>query len=216
MTSTATQVALSAHEGRLLAAHLERLHKWDATGYVRLVARGQALGVYSAPPMGVLAFAALPMTSPVDEPIDITMPLALAQSALEPAPDGMSFRLGDQGAAQAAALAVLPPSDGWHLPIPGVAGDVIPLVEESITEFKSRAPYVADTQVLADQIWDRAAFGGLPMRVLHAACRLGFLTDDGSRISACTASGWKRFATVRGQVFLRTVPPGQRPLRVVR
>ncbi|MEK9810457.1 MAG: hypothetical protein VW362_08415, partial [Candidatus Nanopelagicales bacterium] len=68
----------------------------------------------------------------------------------------------------------------------------------------------------AEQLWDRPTFGGLPLRVLHAARRLGFLVDDGSRVTACTTSGWKRFTTVRGQIFLRTVPPGQRPLRVVR
>ncbi len=212
---TATQVALPAHEGRLLTAHLDRLNNWDGSGCVRLIARGQALGIYSAPPMGVLAFAALPLSSPVSEPVDVVMTLPAARTALHASANGVTLDLVEAAGATP-ALSVLPPSDGWHLPIQGVAGDVIPQVEESVTEFKSRAPYVVDTQVLADQLWDRPAFGGLPMRVLHAACRLGFLVDDGSRVTACTTSGWKRFTTVRGQIFLRTVPPGQRPLRVVR
>ena len=215
MTPTGTAVVLSGHEGRLLQAHLERLHAWNATGSVRVVARGRALGIYSNPPMGVLALAALPLCDAVGEPLDVAMTLGGARSAVTAGPDSASFSLADE-AAPTAELFQLPPSDGWHLPIQGVAGDVIPLVEESVEEFRTRAPYVADTQVLADQLWDRQSFGGLPMRVLHAARRLGFLVDDGSRVTACTTSGWKRFTTVRGQVFLRTVPPGQRPLRVVR
>jgi hypothetical protein len=212
---TATQVALPVHEGRLLTAHLDRLNSWDGGGCVRLIARGQALGIYSAPPMGVLAFAALPLLSPVSEPIDVVMSLPAARSALNATADEVTLDLVEAAGATP-ALAVLPPADGWHLPIQGVAGDVIPQVEELIAEFKSRSPYVADAQTLAEQLWDRPTFGGLPLRVLHAARRLGFLVDDGSRVTACTTSGWKRFTTVRGQIFLRTVPPGQRPLRVVR
>ena len=61
------------------------------------------------------------------------------------------------------------------------------------------------------------SFVALPLRVLHAARRLGFLTDDASRVTACTMTGWKRLTTVRGQVFVRTQTPTQRPdLSVVR
>ena len=58
MASTDLQVQLSPHEGRLLAAHIQRLRAWDSAGVIRVLARGRALGVYSAPPMGVIAFAA--------------------------------------------------------------------------------------------------------------------------------------------------------------
>jgi hypothetical protein len=74
-----------------------------------------------------------------------------------------------------------------------------------------------DSQALAESIWERHAFGGLPMRALHAARRLGFLTDDASRVTASTCTGWKRLTTVRGQVFVRAAVPTQRPdLSVVR
>ena len=112
---------------------------------------------------------------------------------------------------------MLPLSEGWHLPIHGVSGDVIPEVDAAVAEFRRRAPSVIDSQALAEQMWERNSFGGLPLRVLHAARRLGFLTDDASRITASTTTGWKRLTTVRGQVFVRTVPPTQRPgLSVVR
>lgn len=160
--------------------------------------------------MGVMSFVALPLAGSPVSGVDATMTLSSARSALQ----GDVFVVEGE-IASAPALSVLPPAEGWHLPIPGVSGDLLPKVEESIAEFRQRSPLVADTQVLADQLWNRPAFGGLPMRMLHAACRLGFLTDDGSRVTACTTSGWKRLTTVRGQIFVRTVPPGQRTLRVV-
>ena len=115
------------------------------------------------------------------------------------------------------SLAVLPPTDGWQLPIAGVSGDIVPVVDEAVAEFRKRSAAGADPQRLAQEIWERPGFGGLPVRALHAARRLGFLSDDASRVSASTCTGWKRLTTVRGQVFVRTVPPVGRPrLLVVR
>ena len=195
-------LALPGHEGRLLASHLDRLASWDASGSVRIVARGSAVGVYAAPPMRVLSFVALPLTEPLSEGIDVTVTVPGARAGITSDSSVALLRmpepvLGDP------ALAVLPLSEGWHLPIHGVSGDVIPEVDAAPAR--------------AEQMWERNSFGGLPLRVLHAARRLGFLTDDASRITASTTTGWKRLTTVRGQVFVRTVPPTQRPgLSVVR
>ena len=212
----AVSLALPGHEGRLLASHLDRLASWDPSGSVRIVARGSAVGAYAAPPMRVLSFVALPLTEPLAEGIDVTVTVAGARAGFTSDSSVALLRmpepvLGDP------ALAVLPLSEGWHLPIHGVSGDVIPEVDAAVAEFRRRAPNVIDSQALAEQMWERNSFGGLPLRVLHAARRLGFLTDDASRITASTTTGWKRLTTVRGQVFVKTVPPTQRPvLSVVR
>lgn len=209
-------LALPAHEGRLLVAHLDRLAAWEPTGAVRIVARGRAIGIYAAPPMKVLSLVALPLTDPVTGDIDITASIADARSSLDTEPSGTRLRLPDP-VLGSPALAMLPPSEGWQLPIHGVSGDVVPEVDAAVAEFRRRAPGVIDAQALAEQIWERNAFGGLPLRALHAARRLGFLTDDASRITACTATGWKRLTTVRGQIFVKTTPAVQRPdLSVVR
>lgn len=210
MSDAGAQIALAPLEGRALAAHLDRLHSWDSQALVRLVSRRTALGIYGAPPMGVMSFVALPLKEPATVELDVTLPAVMARAALV---DGETASL--DGVSAPAELSFLPPADGWHLPIQGVAGDLIPMVEESVAEFRARSAAVLDTQVLADQLWDRPSFGGLPMRMLHAAHRLGFIVDDGSRVSACTVSGWKRLTTVRGQVFIRTIPPGQRALRII-
>jgi hypothetical protein len=69
-----------------------------------------------------------------------------------------------------------------------------------------------DADALAAEIWDEPSFGGLPLRVLHAARLLGLLAEDSSRVAAATRTGWKRLTTVRGQVFVRVPGVLDRPL----
>lgn len=208
-SSAVASLALPEHEARLLAAHLDRLMAWEAGGHVRVVARGGAIGVYAAPPMRIISFVALPLRAPVAEEVDVSALTSDIRLALTTT-GSPELRLPEP-AVGAPGLAVLPPSEGWQLPIHGVSGDVVPEVDAAIAEFRRRATGAVDTQVLAEQIWERNSFGGLPLRVLHAARRLGFLTDDASRVTACTMTGWKRLTTVRGQVFVRTHTPTQRP-----
>lgn len=215
-SSALTVLALPEHEGRLLAAHLDRLAAWDPAGHVRVVARGGAVGVYAAPPMRVISFVALPLRVPAVDDIDVSACIADVRTGLRTESGVTDLRLPGP-AVGSPGLAILPPSEGWQLPIHGVSGDVVPGVDAAVAEFRRRASSVVDPQVLAEQIWERPSFGGLPLRVLHAARRLGFLTDDASRVTACTMTGWKRLTTVRGQVFVRTQTPTQRPdLSVVR
>jgi hypothetical protein len=209
-SSALTALDLPEHEGRLLAAHLDRLAAWDPAGHVRVVARGGAVGVYAAPPMRVISFVALPLRVPAVDDIDVSARIADVRTGLR-TESGVTDLLLPEPAVGSPGLAMLPPSEGWQLPIHGVSGDVVPGVDAAVAEFRRRASSVVDPQVLAEQIWERPSFGGLPLRVLHAARRLGFLTDDASRVTACTMTGWKRLTTVRGQVFVRTQAPTQRP-----
>ena len=207
---------LPEHEGRLLGAHLDRLLSWDPRALVRIVARARALGVYAAPPMEVISFVALPLLDPVADEIDVTARAVDVRSGIVETGGGVELALPEAVVGDS-SLAVLPPMDGWQLPIAGVSGDFVPVVDEAVAEFRKRSTSGADPQRLAQEIWERPGFGGLPLRALHAARRLGFLSDDASRVSASTCTGWKRLTTVRGQVFVRTVPPVGRPsLTVVR
>ena len=217
MSEGSVTIEMAAHEGRLLSAHLGRLCGWDPHVLVRAQGRGKAIGVYAAPPMDVLSFVALPILGPDHTPeFDTTVAASTLRQAMQDHDEHVEIRLPEP-LVGGEVLAVLPPSEGWQLPIPGVSGDLVPVVDEAIAEFRSRAASVPDSDRLAREIWDRPGFGGLPLRVLHAARRLGFLTDDASRVSAATCTGWKRLTTVRGQVFIRTVPPTARPsLAVVR
>jgi penicillin-binding protein 1C len=123
--------------------------------------------------MRVIGFVALPLREPVVAEIDVSARTADIRSGLVPAGADTELILPDP-AVGSPGLAMLPPSEGWQLPIHGVSGDVVPEVDAAVAEFRRRAPGVVDPQVLAEQIWERPSFGGLPLRVLHAARRLGF------------------------------------------
>lgn len=212
------QLAIGEHEARLLRAHIERLQKWNARSVVRIVTQPDWLGIYANPPMGVLSHVQLPLTAPVSTPIDLT--LLASDLIANITADSGRYRLDLDPAlsvAGTADIAVLPPDDGWQLPIPGVAGDVAPMVDRAIADFRARSQTALDPDALADEIWDQTSFGGLPLRVLHAARLLGLLTADSSRVAAATRTGWKKFTTVRGQVFVRVPGALDRPtLTVVR
>lgn len=215
---------LGRDEVAFLTAHLDRVCRWDSRAVARIRVRGSSLGVFTAPPTGCLAFVAVPLAAPPPEvpgatqiralgtwpgedadPWDRVVPALRLRESLAhargpgsqahvpvPATDGMY-----------SALAMLPPWDGWQPPVTGVARDVLPLVQRAVDEFRrDSAGLDADAQTaLAERIWDRSVWGGLPVRVLHTARLLGLVADEPARIAASTCGSWKRLSTRRGQVF---------------
>lgn len=118
----------------------------------------------------------------------------------------------------AATFAELPPSTGWQIPIHAVASDVIPIVNEAVSEFDRRSIGLGERGKadLAEEIWNRAGWGGLPIKVLYAAQRLMLIWDEPIKISAATCGPWKRLSTPRGQVLLHTVTQtGRNRMRLV-
>lgn len=212
---------IGVDEARLVAAYAQRQHTWDPTTPARLVSNERALGIYTAPPMNVMAFLAMPWQG--TDGLDLTVTLASVVDVMTAAAAGSgdvaveSLIAAPPGAA--ALIAALPPSSDWQIPIHAIAGDLMNDVDAARAEFTARSTGLsANAQNnLAEEIWDRPVWGGLPMRVLHAAHRLGMLRKDQSKVSAATSGPWRRFATQRGQVFYRI--PGQSArfdLRVVR
>lgn len=212
------RLSLGAAEARLLQSHCERLLRWDPRATARIVAGGEKFDFYAAPPFGVLTYICLPLARssglPIDSTISVTEILKLLQENSTEV--GVEFTL-PASIPGVAELAVLPPEDGWQLPITAIASDVTPMVIAAVDEFRSRAITSVDTDELAAEIWDRHGFGGLPLRVFHAARLLGLLANDSSRVAAMTRTGWKRLVTVRGQVYVRVPGALDRPsLTVVR
>lgn len=113
----------------------------------------------------------------------------------------------------------LPPPDDGQLPITAVSGDLVPLVEAATREFAERVAGSPprEQQEVAEEIWSRPGFGGMPIRALHAARQLGMLPADASRIAAATSGHWRRLITSRGQVFSYASGPAARlALQLVR
>lgn len=217
-------IRLAEPEARVLEAFARRQLTWDAGQPAHLVTAHQALGVFTAPPLGVLVFLAIPTVDPVadDDAVDRIVSLGgLADLVHTEATDGMDLHaLPVQHVAPGAnpSLAHLPPSHGWQMPIHGLSGDLVPMIDEATEEFRRRShglPARAQESI-ANEIWDRPGFAGLPLRVLHAAHRLGMLANDRTKVSAAACGPWKRLTTPRGQVFFYQHGPAARlSLRVV-
>jgi hypothetical protein len=218
-------IRLAEPEARMLEGFCRRQLRWDPRLPARVVTSRSAVGVFTAPPLGVLAFFAVPTPDEIAETDQCDAIVALADLAAlvdEDAASGMDLfglprALVPIGASP--TLQHLPPTDGWQLPIFAVSGDLVPMVDEATSEFEARAGGLPPRgqETVAEEIWERPSFGGLPLRALHAARRLGMITTDSSRVSATTSGPWKRFSTQRGQVFVYASGPSARlALHVVR
>lgn len=202
-----TSLRLRKDEALHLAAYLGRVVGWDERASVRVQARGGVVGVYAPCPLDVLVLVALPLAERLDEPVDTTVSAGRLRDVI-----GDVGRLGPEAdlvlpdpVTGSASLAVLPPSAPWSPGERGIAGDLTPRVDEAVTRFRASVPRTGSVQaeLLAEATWDAPGWGGLPMRALHAARLLGFLTHPGARVETATVSGWKRLVTPAGQVFVR-------------
>ena len=200
-------ITLGAHEARVMAAFARRQLAIEAALAARVIGTDRAVGIYTSPPMDVLAFLALPAANAPD--VDMTVTLSSLADALEAAAatgEGLDLGLTDPAPASwAGGVSMLPPADGWQIPMYAVARDLLPEVDAAREEFAKRAvgASASTQQQIAQEIWDRPAWAGLPMRVLHAAKRLGLLRNDSSRIAAATCGTWRRFSSPLGEVFAR-------------
>jgi len=201
-----------------LAGFLSRVLGWDERSAVRIVRRGRVIGFYSALPMDVLAFVALPAVDDgtdvyTDAEFDVTVSAGRLRdiigdtSKLEPITD---VRIPDQ-VAGSPGLALLPPAGPWSVGEKGLAGDLAPVVDAAVAEFRAQVPKSGslNSTLLAEATWDAPGYGALPMRALHAARLLGFLSHPGARIETSNITGWKRLVTPSGQIFVRStaLPP---------
>ncbi len=217
-------IRLAEPETRVLEAFARRQLTWDAGQSAHVVTAQQALGIFTAPPLGVLVFLAIPTIDPVteDDAVERIVSLAgLADLVSDSAGAGLdieSLPIEHVPPGVNPSLAHLPPAHGWQMPIHGLSGDLVPMIDEATEEFRRRShglPARAQESI-ANEIWDRPSFAGLPLRVLHAAHRLGMIANDRTKVSAAACGPWKRLTTPRGQVFFYQHGPAARlSLRVV-
>lgn len=188
---------------------------WEPAAAARIVASEGAIACYSVLPMDVMAVVATPaQVAKSAVGLESTVALSSFISGIESALDAGAEITFDMAALPEVAAPVgsglslhhLPPKDGWQMPIHGLSRDVMPQVAEAVREFQMRTPGMsaqASAQV-AEEIWSRPAWAGLPVRVLHAARRLRMINDEPLRITASTCGPWKRLSTPRGQIFMYT------------
>lgn len=194
--------------------------RWDPNAYARVTTKDETISFYFEPPFKVIAhfiFPASAVTQLIDNNMRVDDLLAQLIAQAEPVripliTDFEPFGLGAK-----------PPEGPWQQGERGIAGDLIPKVQTGISEFKTRmsqlgaAPAREVAENLANEIWERAGWGGLHLRVLHAAYLLGLLAVPMAQVTTGTCAGWKRFQSPGGTLYIRPGDSGPRlPLSVVK
>ena len=216
-------LGLKHDEVLFLASHLRRLTGWDERTAVRLQVRGETLGVYAAPPLGVLSLIVIPVAdaSGVPEEFDQVVSAARLRDIIGDvsrlsSSEVLSITIPD-AVMGSPSLAMLPPRDGWFPPVTAMAGDLVGVIDESIAHLNQRTQGTVEpfTHQIAEEEWAKPGWAALPQRVLHSARQLGFLGHAGARIHASVNGTWKRLISPAGQVFVHVESPIP-SLRVVR
>ena len=181
------QVTLGPTELRSIISILEKQIEWNPNIAVRVVTSPNAVAFYSAIPLNLRAFIAMPAKMGAGQPCDLIVTgrdvvalLSNSSGVIELDP------LAQIVGVESASLSELPPSQGWQIPMHAMASDVIPVVNEAVTEFDRRSVGLGERGKadLAEEIWNRPA--------------------------------WKRLSTPRGQVFVdSTVPSPRSRMRLV-
>ncbi len=220
MTSQPPIASFTRSDADRLVALLRRLLRWDSQAYVRIVSREDAIGIYFEPPFKVIAYLLVPAIYVVPM-VDSTMRAADLLAAIDNDEDITSVPL--QSDFEPFGVGVRPPEEPWQTGDKGIAGDLIPKVQAAINEFKERMEAVGPkptrrmTEEIANEIWDRPGWGGLTLRVLHAAYLLGFLSHPNAHLATGNCLGWKRLQTPGGTLYARPGDSGPRlPLSIVR
>jgi hypothetical protein len=225
-----TQLTLRHDEAAYVAGHLRRLVSWEPEAAVRVRVAGSTLGIFGLPPLDCMSFVAVPLAADSDasivseradanvETVDTVVSAGRMRDVIgdvsgKGAGAHRTIRLPDS-LGPVAGLAVLPPTGPWLPAERGIAGDVRRIVADGVREFRERNEALGQSTArvldeLAQELWSRPGWGGVPLRALHAANLLGMLPHDGLRIETATCEGWKRLLTPVGQVFVRSsgLPP---------
>jgi len=186
-----------------LQAYAARLLHLDPAAVLRVVARGEGLGVFARPPFGVLAFRAFPLAAG-GVALDRTVAAAglrLSGTVVELAPGG--------GAP--AWTGVLPPRDGWSLLGTRPVSEIITAVRDGVAAFRVRSESLAGQDRtpavlarVADDVWAERVLGPVPLRAAHAALRLGLLAPRQGGDAIARGNGpWLRLEGRHGVVFTR-------------
>lgn len=207
-------IVLKYQEAVHVASFLRRVSSWDTVGLVRIQTKGTVAGLWASTPMGCLAFIAVPLADLPDLAIDTVVSAGRMRDIL-----------GDLSAAtdanrQAAypfpddlpltpQLRELPPQGAWVPSERIAASAAADLVDAAISDYHKQVEQFpsADRKFLdhiAEGVWSRPGIAAFPLKALHAARSLGFLSHANARVEFSTLNGWKRLVTPAGQIFVNT------------
>jgi len=191
-----------------LAAFCSRVVRLDPGGLVRLRQSGDRLTAYSRLPLEVLVSRTVHSGQPgtADRTVSVADLLAcLEGGGVPPRPRDAEWR------------GSLPPGAGWRrldlVPVTAIH-DLVRAGMAAFDAVRGRPDAGAVGESLLDHealtVSDRDQQVVLPLRVLHAAWRMGFLGPDpqhsGGGCAVSTAGGWARLAAPHGSAYHRAAP----------
>jgi hypothetical protein len=198
-----TQLELGPGESSALADYLDRLLRLDSRAAVRIQAGGAVAGVWSGPPLGVVALRPVALAHAAT--VDVTVSATRLRERL----------VGDERLPLPASVpgpswvGLLPPRSGWEERGRGSVGYLREAVGQAKQAFALRVDGVTDRVQLdaaANEVWRRACLAEVPVRAAHAAESLGLLGPGSGEAVAYAAAGWLRLSTPGGSVAVRREP----------
>jgi hypothetical protein len=208
-----------------LAAFCTRVRRLDPDGLIRLRQAGERLTAYSQLPMGVLVSRTVHAAAVRDADRTVGAGDLLALLEAEPAVPTAGNAPGDADLVQRVMVGqasardrdadwrgTLPPSSGWR------RLDVVPVTAIDAAVRAGLAAFDAvrgrpDASTVGESLLDHEALTVsdgrasvvLPLRVLHAAWRMGFLgtaeRHAGSDCAVSSAGRWVRLAAPHGSAY---------------
>jgi hypothetical protein len=192
-----------------LRQYLERAHRLDKDGLVRLRGFGNVLAVYVSPIYSgnllstgptVLGLRTVALAKPVE--IDTVAPLADLLETM--GTESETVRVPD-ARARAAWTGVTPPREGWQRVGELPEATITEWAKAGIAEVAQTLPGSVGSAIAAKvrlEIWGRAVDPelGIPAGCAFAAAGLGFLTRD-EVVGVYQTNGWVRLSSRFGHVL---------------
>jgi hypothetical protein len=191
-----------------LAAFAKRLAGNDPDSVLRIVARGGKVACFATTPFDVVVMRAAKLAEPVDCDVVVEAGTLAARASsaragvLELPPTVPALRW----------VGPLPPNSGWR-PVASVSvRDSRLLVEQAITEFRTRVDSMnendrsrAALESVAADVWEREVTSGVRVRLFHAAVTYGFIgpSDEEGSIAVYACGPWTRVDAPYGTVLAR-------------
>lgn len=211
----ATTLHLTDHASRDdLRIYLERLDRFGKPE-VRLVVRGSVLAVFGCtqapegitdPVPVVLALRAFALAEAPAREIDVVVSgRSLLDRLARMGLVGLTLELPEVEAT-AAWAGVLPPVGGWEPAgsiVPSSLADVAEAGIRRVAEALPDSPGDAVVRTVRREVWGSEIAPGLPAAAAFAASSLGFLSEKPVQVSVTLT--WRRLATDRGEVLVRTL-----------
>jgi len=193
-----------------LKTYVARARTLDSDGAIRLQSHGLALAAYvdvlpgRGPAMtgAIIGLRVMALADAAD--VDVTVSLASVSDRLE---RGRSSVLSiPPTTVQVGWAAVAPPRSGWEVVGDLTAEELRTVATQGIAEITEGVPAGSGAQAVAamrQRVWarDSRTIPPVPSGAAFAAYALGFLTQEGVRVSA--HGRWTRLSTATGHVLVR-------------